>query len=67
MLGIGEKYNVAEIENKIAEKSDRNKAMRDKISFNELVGNNDITKLAPTKESPENTKDLSKKAPSLSV
>ncbi len=67
LLGIGEKYNVAEIENKIAEKSDKNKAMRDKISFNELVGNNDITKLAPTKESPENTKDLSKKAPSLSV
>jgi len=67
LLGIGEKYNVAEIENKIAEKSDRNKAMRDKINFNELVGNNDITKLAPTKEARENTKDLSKKAPSLGL
>lgn len=67
LLGIGEKSKVAEIENKIAEKSDKNKAMRDKISFNELVGNNDITKLAPKKYARDNTKDLSKKAPSLGL
>lgn len=67
LLGIGEKSKVAEIENKIEEKSEKNKAVRDKISFNELVGNNDITKLAPTKYAHENTKDLSKKTPSLGL
>ncbi len=67
LLGIDEKSKVAEIENKIEEKSEKNKAVRDKISFNELVGNNDITKLAPTKYAHENTKDLSKKTPSLGL
>lgn len=67
LLGVGEKSKIKEIENNIEAKADEKKAIRDKVSFKELVNDDAYKKFTAPPSKQDKTKELSKKEPSLGI
>lgn len=67
LLGISEKSKVKEIEKNIEAKADERKAIRDKVSFKELVDSDAYKKFVAPPSKQDKTKELSKKDPTLGL
>lgn len=67
LLGISEKSKVKEIEKNIEAKADERKAIRDKVSFKELVDNDAYKKFVAPPSKQDKTKELNKKDPTLGL
>lgn len=67
LLGISEKSKIKEIEKNIESKADERKAIRDKVSFKELVDTDTYRKFIAPPSKQDKTKELNKKEPTLGL